>query len=138
MDDFKKFYYESYPAAKYISYGDISERTSLRERLQCKPFKWFLDNVYPELTVPKEMVQNGVLSQSEYCLDTLGRQEGGRVSLYRCHGQGANQEWVFTKEGFIKHDNLCITLISDKPKRSVLLMQCNGADTQVSQTLANT
>jgi len=30
MDDYKKHYYVAYPAAKYVSYGDISERVALR------------------------------------------------------------------------------------------------------------
>uniref|UniRef100_A0A8C7N5G0 polypeptide N-acetylgalactosaminyltransferase n=1 Tax=Oncorhynchus kisutch TaxID=8019 RepID=A0A8C7N5G0_ONCKI len=49
MDEFRLFYYSARPAARGKSYGDIHGREELRKILKCKSFKWYLDNVYPEL-----------------------------------------------------------------------------------------
>lgn len=49
FDEYEEQFYFARPDGKNIDVGDISERQHLRKKLKCKPFQWYLDNIYPKL-----------------------------------------------------------------------------------------
>uniref|UniRef100_UPI0037E8749E probable polypeptide N-acetylgalactosaminyltransferase 8 n=1 Tax=Semicossyphus pulcher TaxID=241346 RepID=UPI0037E8749E len=70
-----------------IDIGDVSERKKLREKLNCKPFKWYMDNVYPALEPLQDLLAYGVLINGltpNYCVDQ-GPVPGNTPVLYQCH-----------------------------------------------------
>ncbi|XP_029198465.2 polypeptide N-acetylgalactosaminyltransferase 13-like [Acropora millepora] len=128
MDEFKEIFYAMKPQLKKKSFGDVSERKALREKLKCKSFKWYLDNIIPELNIPdmypygRGEVRNLGTNQ---CLDTLAKNEpGGEPGMYMCHGMGNNQFFMYTKKDELWHDELCLDLIS--PGSKVKLYTCHG------------
>ncbi|XP_022913493.1 polypeptide N-acetylgalactosaminyltransferase 2 [Onthophagus taurus] len=131
MDEYKQYYYSSVPLAKNIPFGDIQDRLALRESLKCKSFNWYLQHVYPELTIPRTTTASyGELRQGIFCMDTMGHLLDGTVALYQCHHTGGNQEWGLTSTGLIKHHDLCLTLDKYSKGSQIIMRICDGSDPQ--------
>ncbi|EZG57967.1 putative polypeptide N-acetylgalactosaminyltransferase [Gregarina niphandrodes] len=105
---------------KGMDVGDLSMVWEVRKRLDCKPFKWFLDNVAVDVWVPNlETARRGSLfsagsvhqggratdDSDEYvdeqgriiagtCLDNLQTKDTGPVGTYGCHGQKGSQSFL--------------------------------------------
>jgi len=110
MDDYAQLM--KYATAKLppeLPLGDIQPRIDLRKRLQCKSFKWYLDNVYPTFYVPESLHReppmfSGALRSEKLnaCIDTLGgKAKHDVVGAYPCHGQHGSQAVVMSGAGDI-------------------------------------
>lgn len=42
--------------------GDVSDRKKILKDLNCKSFKWYLDNICPEMFIPSEALASGEVS----------------------------------------------------------------------------
>jgi polypeptide N-acetylgalactosaminyltransferase len=49
FDEFKEFVYKRDPQRYVIDVGDLTKAKKLKEKLKCKPFKYFFDEIAPDL-----------------------------------------------------------------------------------------
>lgn len=53
------FYTMMNPGAASSDYGSVAERLSLKRQLECKSFRWYLENIYPESLIPVDFYAVG-------------------------------------------------------------------------------
>uniref|UniRef100_A0A674JDK0 Polypeptide N-acetylgalactosaminyltransferase n=1 Tax=Terrapene triunguis TaxID=2587831 RepID=A0A674JDK0_9SAUR len=135
MDEFKQYYYAARPAAQGRPYGDIQSRLELRKSLKCQTFKWYLENVYPELRIPKEsLYQSGMIRQRQRCLESQKSedQEFPVLSLNPCISSkgvaAVAQEWTYTYNHQVRQQQLCLSVHTLFPGSQVLLSPCKESD----------
>uniref|UniRef100_A0A3P9Q1K7 Polypeptide N-acetylgalactosaminyltransferase n=1 Tax=Poecilia reticulata TaxID=8081 RepID=A0A3P9Q1K7_POERE len=113
------------PGVTKVDYGDISTRSALRQKLQCKPFSWYLENVYPDSQIPRHYYSLGEIRNVEtnQCLDNMARKENEKVGIFNCHGMGGNQVFSYTANKEIRTDDLCLDV--SKLNGPVMMLKCH-------------
>ncbi|XP_020644509.1 polypeptide N-acetylgalactosaminyltransferase 9 isoform X1 [Pogona vitticeps] len=136
MDDFKSHVYMAWNIPMTnpgVDFGDVSERVALRQRLQCRSFKWYLEHVYPEMRIYNDTITYGEVRNSKasgYCLDQ-GVEDDDKAILYPCHGM-SSQLVRYSSEGLLQLGPLGSTaflpdskcLIDDGKGRTPTLKKC--------------
>ncbi|KAL2305890.1 hypothetical protein Nmel_003783, partial [Mimus melanotis] len=135
MDEFKQYYYAARPAAQGRPLGNIQSRVELRKKLKCHSFKWYLENVYPELRIPEEsLYQTGIIRQRQSCLESHKSedQELPILRLNPCNSTKGTvpkaQEWTYTYNHHVRQQQLCLSVYTLFPGSQVLLSPCKEGD----------
>ncbi|XP_017034089.1 polypeptide N-acetylgalactosaminyltransferase 8 [Drosophila kikkawai] len=120
LDEYKDKLFANMPHLTVIQAGNLAEQRQLKKRLNCKPFKWFLDNlaqdflqVYP-LKDPGDYAFGTLQSMSspELCLDRT-ETEPSRPQLSPCSSDPTfpskpEQQWVLTNRWELRSGFRCL------------------------------
>uniref|UniRef100_A0A8C1NVP9 Polypeptide N-acetylgalactosaminyltransferase n=1 Tax=Cyprinus carpio TaxID=7962 RepID=A0A8C1NVP9_CYPCA len=94
MDEYKQYYYAARPSAQGKAFGSIADRLALRRKLNCNSFRWYLENVYPELKIPEQDAAYSLLKQGGLCLESHGTDSLGLAECKSTPSIPASQVWM--------------------------------------------
>ncbi|KAK7084062.1 N-acetylgalactosaminyltransferase [Halocaridina rubra] len=135
MDEYKEYLYKRRPHYRNIDAGDLSEQLAIREKLQCKPFDWFMKEVafdlvkvYPPIEPPdyaSGKIQS--VASKDLCVDTRYKHHGERFGVQEC-SNGGEQTFHLTWHKDIRPGkrSLCWDVSSGDVQSPVLLYNCHG------------
>uniref|UniRef100_A0A2M3Z8T0 Polypeptide N-acetylgalactosaminyltransferase n=1 Tax=Anopheles braziliensis TaxID=58242 RepID=A0A2M3Z8T0_9DIPT len=125
MDEYADYFYETFGGrAKRGSFGNLTARHELRQRLDCKPFRWYLETVFPEQFDPSKAVARGEIrfadnaTATPLCLDWPSL-----LSVVTCHGNGGHQLWYLTAKGEVTREDHCLDYAVGQ---QLSMMRCHG------------
>lgn len=143
MDEYKHYLYAHGKGVyEKIDAGNLTEQKALREKLKCKSFKWFMEEIafdvlkaYPAFE-PIDYAHGTIRSlgtgQTSLCLDTMGRSAHSKIGLYPCHDDlenpGDSQYWKLSWRRDIRVSErlLCLDVQSGGKNAPVYLWECHG------------
>ena len=65
MDEYAEYIYKRRPHYRNIDPGNIDEQKALRKRLNCKSFKWFMEEIAFDLTKKYPPIEPPTQAQGE-------------------------------------------------------------------------
>lgn len=138
MDEYAEYLYKRRPHYRNIDPGDVSEQKAIRDKLHCKPFKWFMEEVafdlpkfYPPVEPPPFASGEVRNKAANMCLDTRYKGQNERFDLQPClkDGKGGGeQQFEFTWHKDIRPGKrtVCFDVSQSIKKAPVILFNCHG------------
>ncbi|XP_049315267.1 polypeptide N-acetylgalactosaminyltransferase 8 isoform X2 [Bactrocera dorsalis] len=139
LDEYQDVLYKYNPELVQIDVGDVSKRRALRKRLQCKPFKWYLDTIAPDLVkkyppfAPPDYASGAIQSVAapQLCLDLMELPVENPIGVLRPCSPKLNhptdsQNWQLTFHRHLQQANdNCLEVQSNKLNAFIWLWPCH-------------
>ncbi|KAM6176137.1 polypeptide N-acetylgalactosaminyltransferase 5 [Erethizon dorsatum] len=123
LDEYKELFYGhgDHLVEQRSEAGNLAQQRELRKKLKCKSFKWYLENVFPDLKAPIVRA-GGVLIN--VALGKCISIENTTVTLEECEASSKFQQFNYTWLRLIKHEEWCLAPIP--AKGSLKLNTCDN------------
>ncbi|XP_030909216.2 polypeptide N-acetylgalactosaminyltransferase 5 [Melopsittacus undulatus] len=107
LDEYKELFYGHayHLVLKNVDVGDLTQQIQLRKKLQCKSFRWYLENVYPDLEAPLVKASGLLVNKAMARCITV---ENTTLAFEACDVNNKNQRFNYTWLRLIQHGELCI------------------------------
>eukprot|EP00095_Tigriopus_kingsejongensis_P004574 snap_masked-scaffold462_size163801-processed-gene-0.29 protein:Tk04574 transcript:snap_masked-scaffold462_size163801-processed-gene-0.29-mRNA-1 annotation:"hypothetical protein DAPPUDRAFT_306553" len=142
MDDYKRLFYMhrqdlNQDIPEPIDIGDLSQRSKIKTDLNCKSFKWYLDNIYPDkFIIDDQAVAYGRIRSRAYpniCFDHLQRDTAHKhgsyfLGQYPCHNFLGDSQYFSLSRGLseLRNEYMCAESKPDGPQFKVNMYACHG------------
>lgn len=138
MDEYKEYIYMRSPSKWKIDAGNLTEQKALRERNNCKPFKWFMETVVPDLVefyppiepIPfaKGLIKS--VANSTLCFDTMRNRD---IVSTLCSKNVNSPLWTQNfqlswRKDIRNFDMRCVTVTKNKADAPVNWRRCTNRD----------
>ncbi|XP_058644250.1 polypeptide N-acetylgalactosaminyltransferase 5 isoform X2 [Onychostoma macrolepis] len=119
LDDYKELFYghgyHHLLDKSVTDIGNLTEQIELREKLKCKSFKWYLENVYPDLDAP--------LVKAEGLIFNVGTRtclvfQNGILFFDKCDLTNKSQHFSYTWLKMLRQNTSCLA-----PQEKQIIME---------------
>ncbi|XP_051022303.1 polypeptide N-acetylgalactosaminyltransferase 5 [Acomys russatus] len=128
LDEYKDLFYGhgDHLIDQALDVGNLTQQRELRKKLKCKSFKWYLDNVFPDLKAPVVRASGVLINMAlGKCIST----ENTTAILEDCDGSSQLQQFNYTWVRLIKHGEWCMAPVTDKG--SLRLHPCDNRSSRL-------
>ncbi|XP_051260042.1 polypeptide N-acetylgalactosaminyltransferase 5 [Dicentrarchus labrax] len=109
LDEYKDLFYghgyHHLLDKKTINIGNLTDQIELRQKLKCKSFKWYLDNVYPDMDAPLVKAEGLIFNRGlRKCLAL----KEGSLLFETCDLSKQSQHFNYTWLRHVRQQDICV------------------------------